>query len=938
MIHQFIRDLFNIRKGEYQISLLMFSYIFIVIAVLLIIKPAVNALFLSELGPQQLPLAFLIVAGAALLVSRVYNRLLEIYSLKAIIKGSLVCSAVVLFLLSVLLLFGWLEGWMLYFFYTWVAIYAVLTASQFWILANLVYSIRDAKRLFGFIGSGGILGGIFGGYLASLLAPFLGNALVLGFAGLLLLGIFPILAAIWKLRVEGLGLYRKSKREPAVREQPWKLIRKSRHLTYMAAIVATSVLAAKLVDYQFSDFAARSFNDPDELTAFFGFWFSTFNLFSLAVQLFLTHRIVGIWGVGLSLLLLPLGILFGSIFFLIVPELSAIVMIKAMDGIMKQSVNKSAFEMLALPLSAELKKKTKAFIDVVIDSLATGVAGILLIFFIKGMDFKSLYVTWLILGVVGLWIFLIYKVRGAYYKVFRENLEAHTTGKQEQKPVRYSNESVLSGMRRVFAEGSESQILFMLSKLLEINDKRFTEDMYRLLEHPSVRVKTEALRNLYYLDHQSMAAGIPSLLAEKDESLNIAVMEYLLMHSGGAVDDIYSQYLDHEELSIRDAALFSLARESRENALLRNRFHLAGRIRDRIMNQSREPLSPTFIKTLGVSGMPEFYPEIKKVIASKEPAEVTAAIEASGLSMDERLLPGLLGLLPSKPYRKEVIAALLQYGPRLIPYLQNAVKKRSLPIETCRILPQVIKQFGDDLAVNSLLELFEDVDLSLRIEVVRALSELRRDVPGLNFQQSRIVAKIFGECQLYHRTMQAMQTQILIYYRNRKKSRAELKELERDARASLMDLLERRLDSGLERIFNLLGLRFPQQDMQIAYEGLMSDQQEARSNAIDFLDNLLTGNLRRKLLPIIEEAAQDWSPEEAVQRIKEQVISERECFRELLDLEDLKLRLAVLYLIEVSADPKYMELARPFLEDPDQKLRDFASRACQAMEAATPSG
>nr|WP_262496369.1 hypothetical protein [Nonlabens ulvanivorans] len=44
-------------------------------------------------------------------------------------------------------------------------------------MANVIFNIREAKRLFGFIGAGGIAGGIAGGYVTSILVPFTGNAL-----------------------------------------------------------------------------------------------------------------------------------------------------------------------------------------------------------------------------------------------------------------------------------------------------------------------------------------------------------------------------------------------------------------------------------------------------------------------------------------------------------------------------------------------------------------------------------------------------------------------------------------------------------------------------------------------------------------------------------------------------------------------------------------
>lgn len=70
-------------------------------------------------------------------------------------------------------MFNLAEGWILYIFYVLVAIFAVISSSQFWIFANLIFNAREAKRLFGLIGAGAIAGGIFGGYLTNFLAPII---------------------------------------------------------------------------------------------------------------------------------------------------------------------------------------------------------------------------------------------------------------------------------------------------------------------------------------------------------------------------------------------------------------------------------------------------------------------------------------------------------------------------------------------------------------------------------------------------------------------------------------------------------------------------------------------------------------------------------------------------------------------------------------------
>jgi len=214
------------------------------------------------------------------------------------------------------------------------------------------------------------------------------------------------------------------------------------------------------------------------------------------------------------------------------------------------------------------------------------------------------------------------------------------------------------------------------------------------------------------------------------------------------------------------------------------------------------------------------------------------------------------------------------------------------------------------------------------------MSELRRAKPKLKFNRDRIIAVVLEECKLYHQTLSAMHTQIIISYRNRKRMGKQVSEAEKDARGSLLELLERRLDAGLERIFKLLGLKFPQHDVQIAYEGLLSKRHEAQANAIEFLDNMLSADLKRRLLPIIEESALDTSSEEVLQKIMHRIPTERECFALLLNGNDYRVKLAVLYLIKQQADPGYISLVEDFATNDDLKIRTFAGEALAALRGS----
>ncbi len=350
----FLLKSFDIHHGEMQRALLMQFNIFLIISTLLIVKPTVNGLFLSTFGVEALPNAFILVAIVAAVVSSLYSRILMKVSLYKISIAVLVGSAFSLLLFGLFFQFQFFESGILYLFYIWVAIFGLLATSQFWVMANLVFNPREAKRLFGFIGAGAIAGGIFGGYLTSVLAQFISSeSLPFVGAGLMIICV-PVTQRIWKKYVADIHTpFQQKKNIQGEKEfqHPLRLILQSKHLTYLASIVGVSVMVAKLVDYQFGGIASRLIPDPDELTAFFGFWLATFSLISLLNQLFLTHRVVGTFGVGISLFFLPIIILIAVLFLLLMPELlMAAVFLKMADGGLKQSINKAAMELLIMPI------------------------------------------------------------------------------------------------------------------------------------------------------------------------------------------------------------------------------------------------------------------------------------------------------------------------------------------------------------------------------------------------------------------------------------------------------------------------------------------------------------------------------------------------------------------------------------------------------------
>jgi AAA family ATP:ADP antiporter len=927
----FLTQTFDIREGELRRIVLMQSSVFLLITTLLIIKPTINSLFLSEVGIESLPIAFILVALAAGVITTFYSRILNKISLNKTIHYTLVISVISILVFSILLRLNIIDHWILFMFYIWVAVFGVLATSQFWILANIIFNPREAKRLFSLIGGAAIAGGIFGGYLTSALAPLIGSENLL-FLGVVFLSIcIPLTKKIWYSNPStASSTFKRKKRSGKVSNHPFRLILQSKHLTYLALITAISVIVSKLVDYQFSAISSLKIDDPDELTAFFGFWYSNINIISLLIQLFITRKVVGVYGVGISLFFMPAGIFIGAIAVLVMPALWSAILIKTSDGGLKQSINKSAIELLALPIASETKNQIKTFIDVFVDSFATGLGGLILILLINGFNLSIQFVSLSIILLILLWFYIAKKVRAEYLSLFKEKLNVNLkSNEKERAPIDINDLPVYEGISKVLDQGTETQILYVLSQVDDLQNEKLLPNIKQLLSHDSPQIVAAAIRKLYFYKSEDLSVEMTKYALSSSQTVKIAAIEYLIERTYKGKMELIQTYLVDESYEIRYAALNALINEVKDNRSLQEVVHLKEVIL-KMMNELKEHpndedliIKETLLLTaIGNTDFLEVYQYISEKLNSSIPPIKKAAILAAGKTLESKFILPLLSILPEEEFKKTAKEALAEYGFKILPLLKKLIRDNDLDVLIVREVPAIAELIGDNGSVEFLFELLDYEDNMVRNEAIRALSTIKLTKRHIVFNKKRILKHIFEEAVHFENTLVAMYIQ---QKRMDVKASSGLNE-EFEARKSLITILEKRLDDNLERIFRFLGLKYPPEEIDSVLRGIKSDKVEIRINAIEFLDNLLEGNLKKILIPIIETSIMESVNEKTLQDLGLKEMSQYDCFAILMGSKDSKVKLAVLYLIGILKDPKYLPLISPLLHHPNIKLQSLAQQ------------
>ena len=260
-------------------------------------------------------------------------------------------------------------------FFVWVSVFNLFVISLFWSFMADIFSNAQARRLFGVIAAGGSSGAIAGPLLTALLVGHIGtHHLLLLSIGLLLLSTLAVARLNTWARIHGSG---KSEARP-IGGSIWagiKLTLNSPYLIGMSIYLLFLTLLATLIYFEQMRLVADQLKDSAARTRLFAQIDLAVNVLTLLVEIFLTNRLIGRFGVALLLMALPLLNVVGFGALVVAPTLVVIVVFQALRRVVEYALARPVREILFTVVSREEKYKAKNFIDTVIYRGGDAVSG-----------------------------------------------------------------------------------------------------------------------------------------------------------------------------------------------------------------------------------------------------------------------------------------------------------------------------------------------------------------------------------------------------------------------------------------------------------------------------------------------------------------------------------------------------------------------------------
>ncbi|MEE8368805.1 MAG: Npt1/Npt2 family nucleotide transporter, partial [Thermoanaerobaculia bacterium] len=611
------------------------------------------------------------------------------------------------------------------------------------------------------------------------------------------------------------------------------------------------VVVAQIVDLQFNWAVEQATTTQDQRTQFFGNFYSIMSISAFAFQLVFTSRIHRVLGVGFAMRVLPVTMGIGTVALFVAAGFkeavlkSASLILKVGENGLRYSLDQATRELLFLPIPSNSRLKAKAFIDVLVQRGAKGLAALLLLPVTFGL-ITVVQAGWISLALIAVWLGVTTWAFREYVQSFRQGLKQGSMDAGDS--INLSDIKTLELLVRSLGSSDEKQVLHSLDLLVAHGKESLVPPL--LLYHDSARVRLQTLSTLERAGRSDSTELIERRLGDEDAEVRAEAARVLASLHGRDICELMLPRLHLGDSGVRAGAVACIANHG--DAAMQA--EAAEELRN-LLSDASSSTRQDAVKALGAIRDPMFQEHLIKLLYDPDSEVVREAVQAVRRRVarggyNPLYVPTLSALLQHRRVKHDVREALIAFGEDVLPTLTHYLNDEEETKWVRRALPKTIAAIGSPAAVHALTEcLLDDSDSFLRCKVLEAISNLPRDLlepslfPILE-EAIRVEAVGYLECLV---DLHALG------FEQRARTSGPRIIWRQDAQPP--HLLERLLvessEDHVSNMFSLLAAIYPAKDVRAAHTSILSDQPKVRSHALEYLDNTLGGALRSTVFAAI---------------------------------------------------------------------------------------
>lgn len=682
----------------------------------------------------------------------------------------------------------------------------------FWGIFGRIFKFREAKRLAGGIDTGQAIATILGLFAIPILEPILPSIIdFLLISTVAVMGGFLVSVAIGKKFV-----FMEAVNEVGVEERQKKdaSLIKNKYASVISLFVICSAMAASFVDYTFLATAGERFSDQGELTRFLSFFGATVIITSFLVQTFLNDLIIEMFGLKISLLLLPIILalftagalavaqIFGYtsetagdnfLIFFVVISLS-----KLFVSALRDSLENPTVKLFFFPLDLSIRFDIQTKIEGFVSQSAGLIAGLIITALERFQFFDLIECQYIIFIIIAIWVLATIRMHKGYSTALSKTL---IETKKSNKNAGENDHVIPKLLQKELQEQTGAAFAVTLKIAQKIDPLLVERYVCRFIEVEDIEKQQQMLQ---VISRRRVFTAMSLLKAFTQRYSNHPSQQYA------------AQVLQGLELAKARAQDFDELQKLATSEYSEDRVEACRLIPMNYSEETQQLLIPL---------LRDLQAEVKR----------TAFLTVGKLQIEE-FLPTLIDHMSVVGFENTSVSAILNYGEKAIVSLDNAFYKNGQKQNAMINIVQIYGLIDDEKAARLLLRKTGFPDKRIVKEVLYSLNFSNWTATGA------MTAFIKNHLE------QAVGNTLWVLLASQEIKKHEDNKFLRVA-------LEELTAHNYEEIFLLLSIIYDKQSVQLIENNIKSGTPDSIGYAIELLNIVAEDELLPVLVPILDDSS-----------------------------------------------------------------------------------
>ena len=804
----------NVRPEEQIQVALMLAVGFCMGTFIATFSVTAESLFLSQLS-DQLNNAFLF-AG----ILGIASTLLFSFFQNKIKFSSLTISCMILIIMAVTLVYVLyrfgpreLHAEVLFAMYCLTGPVTAILLLCYWGIFGRLFNFKQSKRIIGWIDTGQLIACILAFFFIPLSASFFPDTSdYLIVCNLSILGASVCMIIIsYKFTL--------TKNDPrefdetVTKETTFAKIMTDPYTRLLALFLILSMVTYIFTQYSFQKLVNTQYPEQKDLASFLAYFNGAIYALSLIMQTFVNDKILGNYGIKVSMFILPVLVSFFAlaasligIFLGYDPLLSpttfiffflTVALMRLFNMMIRDSLENPVFKLLFIPLDTRYRFNIQAKLEGVINESGRFLAGLTIFAFALAPIFKTYWITLLILALGAAYVLVIKNLYTGYRNKIRSKLES-SEFHQEKLEVGYTE--ITKKLEGRLASQDASQAVFSFKLLEKISPSQITGWVTQLLGTTRDEVMEYGNRRLNELKGLSVSERYVVRFDSKQppgDDKNVLTKADL--------EAIINSHGDVTKSRIQKLSRSPVVEDRQYSAEL-------------LLHSSNEENTSFLIELLN----------------DPEPKVRNTAIKTAIKKHNNEVILSLIDNLSNPLYSNQAMHTLTLIGGKALNILDTGFYRSGQNTQTLLKIVQIMGRIGGQRAKDLLWSKIDYPDKVVTSSVLLALGEC-----GFKAGISQIT-----------RIKYAIELDIADIGWNL----GAVQEIGDDGNAGeVKKSLRREIQNDIEHIYMLLAMLYDTRSIQLVKENIESGTTEGTTYAVELLDVFLSEQLKQRVIPVLDE-------------------------------------------------------------------------------------